>query len=114
MVGSGDVSVRTLIPTAIIAAPYRKALIANLFFRQILALTDTFSVSFSDLMSTIISYLSLNTGSAEREAETAVATIRSNSFLSYNLQRVRFADVSGKHIAIPDPDNLPTNLTSTT
>ena len=65
-------------------------------------------------MSTIISYLSLNTGSAEREAETAVATIRSNSFLSYNLQRVRFADVSGKHIAIPDPDNLPTNLTSTT
>ena len=53
LVGSGDVSVRTLVPAAISAAPYRKALIAKIFFRQILALTDTSSVSFSDLMSTV-------------------------------------------------------------
>ena len=56
LVGSGDVSVRTLVPAAISAAPYRKALIAKIFFRQILALTDTSSVSFSDLMSTVTAF----------------------------------------------------------
>ena len=32
-VGAGDVSIRTLTPAAISAAPYRKALIAKIFFR---------------------------------------------------------------------------------
>ena len=52
-VGSGAVSIRTLVPAAISAAPYRKALIAKLFFRQILVLTDTPSASFSDLMTVV-------------------------------------------------------------
>ena len=52
-VGSGDGSIRTLIPAAISAAPYRKALIAKLFFRQILVLADTPSASFSDLMTAV-------------------------------------------------------------
>ena len=80
-VGSGDVFVRKLVPAAISADTYRKALIAKIFFRQILSLTDASSVSFSNLMSAVVSYFSLSTGSAEREAETAVATIRSNLFL---------------------------------
>ena len=87
-VGSIDVSVRTLVPAAISTAPYRKALIVKLFFHQILALTDTSSVSFSDMMSTVASYFSLSTGSAERKAETAVVIIRSNFFLISNLQGI--------------------------
>ena len=79
-------------------------MIAKIFFRQILTLTDMSSVSFSDLMATVASYLSLNTGSAEREAETAVETICSNFFLISNLQGFEFANASGKHIAIHDPD----------
>ena len=49
-VGTGDVTIRTLIPVAISAEPYRKALIAKLFFRQILPLADATYVSFSDLI----------------------------------------------------------------
>ena len=55
-VGSGNVSIQTLVPASISAAPYRKALIVNLLFRQILALTDTPSTSFRDLMTTVAMY----------------------------------------------------------
>ena len=80
LVDCGDVSIRTLVPATISAIPYRKVLIANIFFRQILALSDTPSISFSDLMTTVASYSSLNMSAAERETETAVVTIRSNFF----------------------------------
>ena len=110
-VGTGDVSIRTLVPAAISAAPYRKALIAKLFFRQILALTDSPSTSFNDLMTTVALYFSLNTGAAEREAESAVAFIRSNFFLIPNLQGVGFLDSSGKPISVLDSDNRPADLT---
>ena len=55
-------------------------------------------------MSIVASYLSLFAGSAEREAETAVATIRANLFQLSNLQGIGFTDASGKPIAIPNPD----------
>lgn len=44
-VGSNDVTIRSLVPTPISVELYLKALIANLFFRQIISLTDTSSVS---------------------------------------------------------------------
>ena len=62
-------------------------------------------------MSIVISYLSLNTGSAECEAKIAVAIVRSNFFLISNLQGVGFADASGKPITIPEPVNRPADLT---
>ena len=62
-------------------------------------------------MSTVASYFSLNMDSTEREAETAVVTIRSNLFLISNLQGVGFANTSGKHISIPDPEKRPADLT---
>lgn len=54
-------------------------LIANLF-RHIFILIDMPSVSFSDFMTTVASYLSLNKGAAGREAKTTVSTIRFNFF----------------------------------
>ena len=110
-VGSGNVTTRTLVPAPISADPYRKTLIAKLFFCQIISLINTPSVSFSDLMTTVASYFPLNTGSAEREAEAAVICIRSAFFRVSNLQRVGFADVSGKPIQVPDPDQRPADLT---
>ena len=62
LVESGDVSIKTFVPAAISAIPYRKTLITKLLFRQIITLNDTSSVSFSDVMSTIASYFSFNTG----------------------------------------------------
>ena len=54
-------------------------LIANLY-RHIFILIDMPSVSFSDFMTTVASYFSLNKGAAEREAKTTVSTIRFNFF----------------------------------
>ena len=80
-VGTSDVTMRTLVPSAIGAEPYRKELIAKLFFRQILPLTDATYVSFSNLITTVSLYFSINTGSSERESAAAVVSIRSNFFL---------------------------------
>ena len=110
-VGAGYVSIRTLIPAAISASSYRKALISKIFFRQILALTDNPSTSFNDLMTTVALYFPLNTGAAEREAESAVTFIRSNFLHVSNLQGVGFFDSSGQPITVPDPDNCPKDLT---
>ena len=76
-----------------------------------MTLSDTPSVSFSDLVSTVASYFSLNTGSTEREVETASINIRNAFFLVSNLQGVGFSDVSCKPLTIQDPDRYPANLT---
>ena len=70
-VGLSDLSIRTLVPDPISAEPYRKALITKLFFRQILSLADSPSVELNDLFSTVASYFSFSTGSAERDADIA-------------------------------------------
>ena len=57
LVGFGNFLIRTLVPTTISATPYCKALIVNLFFYQIIVLADTSSLSFSDLMTTVASYV---------------------------------------------------------
>ena len=57
LVGFGNFLIRTLIPTTISATPYCKALIVKLFFYQIIVLADTSSLSFSDLMTTVASYV---------------------------------------------------------
>ena len=110
-IGYSDISIRTLVPDTISTKPYRKALIVTLFFHQIMTLSDTPSISFSDLMSTVASYFGLNTGSTEREAETADINIRNDFFLFSNLQGVDFSDVSGRPLTIPDPACCPADLT---
>ena len=74
-VGLIEISIRILVPDAISADPYRNVLIAKLFFRQILFLFDSPSIFFNDLMTIIAFYFHINTGSAEREAETAAQPI---------------------------------------
>ena len=110
MITAGDVSVRTLVSIAISAVPYRKVLIIKLCFHQILTFTNTSSLSFIDLISTVATYFSLNTGSAEREAETTVAIIRSHFFLISDIQGVELTDASRKSIAILDLDKRPEDL----
>jgi len=89
-VGHSELSIRTLVPDAISAEPYRKALIAKLFFYQILSLTDSPSVSFNDLFDTVAAYFDINTGSAEREAEAAAQSISRSFFRVSNLVRVAY------------------------
>ena len=75
-----------------------------------MTLSDTPSVSVSDLMSTVASYFGLNTASAERLADTTTIDIRYDFFLVSNLQSVGVCDISGKPITIPDPARRPANL----
>ena len=74
-------------------------------------LSDTPSVSFSDLMSTVVSYFGFNTGSAEREAKTTTISIRNTFPLVSNLQEVDFSNLSGKIITILNPACRPADLT---
>ena len=81
-VGLSDLSIRTLVPDPISAVPYRKALIAKLFFQKILSLADFPSVELNDLISTVASYFSFSTGSAERDADTAAQSNSRPFFVS--------------------------------
>ena len=110
-IGSSSISIRTLVLDVISADPYRKALIAKLFLHQIMIFSDTHSVSFSNLISTVVSYFGLNTGFAERETDTTTIDIRNNFILVYNLQNLGFSDVSDQPITISDPDRHPADLT---
>ena len=114
LVRSNDVSIQKLVPASISTVPYCKALIAKFFFHQIIDFPNTPSVSFRNLMTTVASYLSLNTGVTERKVEKAVFTILSNFFGISNLQGVGFADTSGKPITVLDLDQRHVDLTYST
>ena len=110
-VGLGKLSIRTLVPDAISVEPYRKALIAKLFFHQILSLTDSPSVSFNDLLATVAAYFDINTGYAEREAEAAAQSISRSFFRVSNFVGVAFSDASSNPIKVPDTTNRPADVT---
>ena len=110
-VGLSDLSIRTLVPDPISAEPYRKALIAKIFFHQILSLADSPSVELNDLISTVASYFSFSTGSAERDADTAAQSISRAIFRVSNLTGVGFSDTTGKLLKIPDVTSRPADLT---
>ena len=67
-----ELTIRTIVPPDISAEPYRKAMVAILFFRRILSLTSSPSITFSDLTATVAVYFAMPTGSAERKAERIV------------------------------------------
>ena len=101
-VGSSDLTIHTIVPPNISAEPYRKAMIAILFFRRILSLSSSPSVSISDLTATVAGYFTHSTGSAEREAERIVDSICHAFFHVDNLEGIVFLDSSGKPTLISD------------
>ena len=50
-------------------------MIAILFFRRILSLSSSLSVSISDLTATVAAYFAIQTGSEEHEAEHIVDSV---------------------------------------
>ena len=110
-VGLSELSIRTLVPDNISAEPYHKVLITKILFRQILSLTDSPSVSFNNLMATVAAYFDINSGSTEREAESAAQSISRSCFHVSNLIGVIFSDSSGKPIKVPDTNNRPADIT---
>lgn len=66
------------------------------FFRQILTLSNNHSISLRDFMTTIVSYFSINSGSADREAETTPVSIHKAFVYDLNLQGIGVSDTSDK------------------
>ena len=106
-----ELLIRTLVPDPISGEQYRKALIAKLFFHQILSLTDSPSISVNDFMVTVAAYFDINTGSAEREAEAAAKSISRSFFHVSNLIGVTFSNPSGQPIKVTDSNNRPADIT---
>ena len=83
----------------------------NLTAIQILSLADFPSVELNDLLFIVASYVSINTGSAERDADTAVQSISRSFFRISNLTGVDFSDAAGKSIKVPDTTSRPGDFT---
>ena len=86
-------------------------MIVILFFRRILTLSNSPSISFSDLTATVASYFDMNTGSAEYESEQAVDYIYHVLFDITNLQGIGFLDSAGKPVPIFNLDTRQPNIT---
>ena len=110
-IDSNEISIRTLVLDAISTETYRKSLISKLFFQQILSLSTNPFVSFSDFMATVVSHFGINSGSVERETESAALSILNTFFRVSNLQVVPFGNVSGKCIKVPDSHNRIADIT---
>ena len=70
-VGLSKLAIGTLDLDDICAESYRKVLIPNLFFLQILSLTDHPSVFFTDLLAIVAAYFDIATGCVKIEAKAA-------------------------------------------
>ena len=73
-VGS-ELTIRTIVPSSISADPYRKIMIAILFFCRIISLSSSPFVTIRDLTATVTVYFTMPTGSAKREAERIVKSV---------------------------------------
>ena len=71
-----ELTIRTIVPPNISAEPYRKAMVAILFFRRIISLTSSPSITISELTATVTAYFAMSNCSAEREAERIVESIQ--------------------------------------
>ena len=101
-VGSNDVTIHTIVPPAISAEPYRKVMAIILFFCRILALSNSPSISLSDLTTTVTLHFDVNTKVAEREAESIVESNYYDFFDVSNLQGINFIYSTGKPTMIFD------------
>ena len=110
LVGESDTTIRTFVPIPIRILPYRKALIAKLFFHQILGYADSPSIFVRDLVSTVASYFDTSTAMSQWEVEIASLSIRGSIFCVANMSGVGFLDYTGKSVTISDPDNYPRDV----
>ena len=77
-------------------------MVAILFFRQILSLASSPSVTIDDSTVTVTVYFVMPTGPAECEAERIVASVRHAFFDVGNLQGIGFLDSSRKPNMVSD------------
>ena len=89
-VGTSERMFRVPVPLPKSQPPYRKAMVADLFFGIVKGLAIDSTFSSVDLISTIAEYFDFNTSSAEEEATVAVTNIRATDFRLPPPYRSRF------------------------
>ena len=94
--------IRTIVPPGISAKPHRKTTIDIPFFRHIISLSSSPSVTMSDLTATVEAYFRIPTSSAERVAGRIVNSVRHAFFDIGNLQGIGFLASSGATIMVLD------------
>ena len=94
--------IRIIVPPGISTEPYRKTIIAIPFFRRIISLSFSPSVTMSDLTATVAAYFGIPTGSAERVAGRIVNSVLHAFFDVGNLQGNGFLASSGTTIMVSD------------
>ena len=104
-----ELTIRTIVPSNISSEPYRKVMVAILFFLRIISLSSSPSITINDLTATMAAYFSIPTGSAEREAKRIIDSIHHAFFDVVNLQGIGFLDSSGRSIMVSD--NRATDIT---
>ena len=97
-----NLSIRTIVPPTISAEPFRLAMIAIIFIRHILSLFSSLSVFLSNLTVPVAAYFSHPIGSATRETERIVDSIRLVFFHIDNFQDIEFLDFSNKSALVSD------------
>ena len=91
VVRSMNLLIRTIVPPNISVEIFRIAIIAILFIRQILSLSSSLSIFFSNMTVPVVVYFLLPTGSAARATERIVDSIRPVFYID-NLQGIEFLD----------------------
>ena len=109
-VGTSDRTIRVPSVLPMSERPYRKAMVANLFFRKIEALASDPSFTSADLISTIATYFDFNTSPAENEATAAADKIRAAVFHVDNLTGLGFRNQFGADVAFDMASSRPANL----
>ena len=79
-VGTSDRNIRVPVPLPMSQLPYRKAMVADLFFGTIKGLVLDSAIFSADLIATTAGYFGFNTSSAEDEATVASAKVRAAIF----------------------------------
>ena len=109
--GTSDATIRTLVPISISAPSYRKVLIVELFFHQILGHAESPFLSFSDLVTTVATCFDMSTAIAERGAETAANSIRDSIFRISTMIGVSFFTSKRKYDNITNPAHRQDGIT---
>ena len=98
MVGSSELSIRTIVSSTISTKPYRKAMITIIIFSPDHFLSSSRSVSLRYLTTTMVAYFVIPTDLTER----IVDSIRHTLFHIGSLQGVSFLDSFGKSTLVSD------------
>ena len=109
-VGTSDRMIQVLVPLPMDQPPYRKAMVANLFFRAVKGLTRYSSLSSTNLVATIVAYLDFNTSLTELEVTAAAGIVHTTLFRIDNLIGLGFRNRLGSAVTFDVNDERPVTL----